>query len=45
MIFANENDGNNYELPKEEDPEQNNGQENPKNQIRKISEMLIIVNI
>lgn len=40
MIFANENDGNNYELPKEEDPEQNNGQENPKNQIRKISEML-----
>ena len=39
MFFANENDKNAYELPEEDDPEKNNGVENPKNQIRKISKM------
>jgi uncharacterized protein YlxW (UPF0749 family) len=39
MFFANENDKNVYELPEEDDPEKNNGIENPKNQIRNISKM------
>jgi len=39
MFFSNENDKNVYELPEEDDPEKNNGVENPKNQIRKISKM------
>ena len=39
MFFANENDKNAYELPEEDDLEKNNGVENPKNQIRKISKM------
>ena len=39
MFFTNENNKNEYELPEEEDPEQNKGIENPKSQIRKISKM------
>lgn len=38
MFFVNENDKNIYELPEEDDPEKNNGIENPKNQIRKFSD-------